>query len=68
MTTRLIYVMGDVTAGTAAMKLAARRKLAGVVTVQSPPGFGIPNAPAYDLRPDLAKVTIAEANPRSAGA
>ena len=53
----LIYVLGDSTAGTAALKLAARHKLSGVITVASPPGFGIPGVPLYDARPDLSKIT-----------
>jgi hypothetical protein len=54
----LVYLLGDITAGTAAIKVAARRKVAGVITVASPPGFGIPGSPSYDARPDLSKVNV----------
>jgi hypothetical protein len=53
----LIYVLGDTTAGTAALKLAARHKLSGVITVAAPFNFGIATNAMYDARPDLAKIT-----------
>jgi hypothetical protein len=69
----LIYVLGDTTAGTAALKLAARHKLSGVITVASPPGFGTSSTAIYDARPDLAKITapklfIASTDQSGAGA
>ena len=53
----LIYVLGDLAAGDAALKLAARRRVAGVITVSSPvsvTGAGT----VYDPRPDLPRVTV----------
>jgi hypothetical protein len=53
----LIYVLGTTSAGDAAVKLAARRKVAGVIVVVSEFMLSRPNA-SYDVRPDLAKVTV----------
>jgi hypothetical protein len=54
----LVFVLGDNTAGTAAVKVAARRKVAGLITVASPVGFGIPGSASYEIRSDLSKVTV----------
>jgi hypothetical protein len=52
----LIYVLGDNTAGVGALKLAARRKVAGIITVAAPISVGSPGR--YDARADLAKLSM----------
>ncbi len=55
----LIYVLGDQGAGIAALKVAARHKLAGVITVSAPLSLsGAPGTPAYDARAELPKITV----------
>ena len=48
-----IYVVGELEAGTAALKVAAKQELAGVITVSSPAAS---ENGALDARPDLANV------------
>ena len=53
----LIYVLGDFTAGDAAIRLAARRKVAGIVTVSSPMLVAVPGS-AFDPAGDLPRVSV----------
>src|SRR6185312_8431701 len=53
----LVYVLGARSAGIAALKLAVRHKVAGVITVTAPLGVGVPGAPFYDAKADIPKIT-----------